>query len=257
MKKQFLAVTLLASLMTPCIQAEDAPPASGESQASDAPKKELQFVEESVGDVQLPGGGIEGLRVGSKIEFNEAWATEHSAPLRRPFEIIVPKHKPVFVAYHDKAEGRAELVNIQFATEDKKLVESVRLANINIPVEPPMEERLNILADLLMRDGVKMATANWPKSAPKQIYKTKIGKYDGVVVHGFMEDPERGSYFFKLAGILEEGQKEGLMAFAMIDPTLSEVKTPADLGSKGNALKVIHSIRFADDSGQSEESKAQ
>jgi len=31
------------------------------------------------------------------------------------------------------------------------------------------------------------------------------------------------------------------MAFAMIDPNLSEVTQPSELGSKGQAIKVIHS----------------
>ena len=249
MIKYWLAPLSIA-LLLPVSRGDEPGSATQESTPGSQPKKELKFVEENVGDMKLPGGEVKGLRVGKKIEFDQAWATEHQAPLDRPFEVIVPKGQRIFVSFHDKSKGRPELANIQFATEDKQLAENIRLTPINVPAEPPMDERLHILASLLMRDGVKMATAGWPKSAAKQIYKTKVGDYDAVVVHGFMQDPERGEYFFKLTGILQKGENEGLMAFAMIDPKLSDVKTPADLGSKGQALKVLHSIRFTEDSGE-------
>jgi len=227
---------------------EGSPSESPAAEPAKAEKtKEIPFVEEKVGDISAPGLKVEGLSVGKKLTFDADWAKEHGAPLARPFELTVPQGDSVFLAFHNKEEGRGELANIQFATEDKKLKENVRLTPLQVPTEPPTEQRIKILAHLLMTQGVPQATAGWEKGEAKSIYRTKVGDYDAVVIHGFVEDPKRGGYFFKLVGVIEEGKADGLMAFAMIDPTHSEVKQPSELGSKGQAIKVIHSIEFLDE----------
>jgi len=246
---RFLLLLTTTFLPVSSLIAEEAAPAESPSAqpVQSEKSKELPFVEEKVGDIKAPGLEVQGLRVGKKLTFDADWAKEHGAPLARPFELTVPQGDSVFLAFYNKEEGRGELANIQFATEDKKLKENVRITPLKLPTEPPAEQRLKMLAQLLISQGVPQATAGWEKGEAKSVYRTKVGDYDAVVVHGFLQDPKRGGYFFKLVGVIEEGKSDGLMAFAMIDPNHSEVESPGDLGSKGQALKVIHSIEFLDE----------
>ena len=89
-----------------------------------------------------------------------------------------------------------------------------------------------------------MAFAGWDKGSFEGIYATKIGgRYDAVTVQGWCSDPNKGYYYVRLCGILNPGQEAGVLAFVLIDPELTKI-APGELTSRGETLKIIHSIEF-------------
>jgi hypothetical protein len=148
-----------------------------------------------------------------------------------------------------KKTGAPELLKLTLPNADAtKAVEIVRFVNLTVPMGTK-EARDQIVADLLKKKVFPMVTNGYEQAKPLDLYTTKVGAYDAVSMHLEMTKPGSGEmYLVKAIAILHPTQPGCVMAVLMADNKLSEVKAVDDLQSKGFAMKVIHSLKFLDDS---------
>lgn len=207
----------------------------------------LKFKEETFGNYQNALVKIEGFVSGSSFTINEDFTTKYeNKPPSAPFKIIVPKSKNVLVIPGGKKSGIPEFVKVILATEDKKAVEIVRFTNLKTPKLASPEDRLKLCAYLIQTQALDGIGRGYENRKVHEIYATRIRKNDAVVFNAEMTEPNNSiRYFVKVIAIPDPESEGGLMAFSMSDATLSDVKDPADLGSKGFALQVLHSVEFA------------
>ncbi|MCB1279575.1 hypothetical protein [Prosthecobacter sp.] len=206
----------------------------------------LKFKEEKVGNYENALVKVEGLVVGSSFTIDSAFTTKYeNNPPSAPFKIIVPKSKNVLVIPGGKKSGLPEFVKVILASEDKKAVEIVRFTNLKTPKLANAEDRLKICAYLLQSQALDGIGKGYEKRKVHEVYATKIRGNDAVVFNAEMTEPKNSiRYFVKVIALPDPESEGGLMAFSMSDATLSDVKDPADLGSKGFALRVLHSVEF-------------
>lgn len=204
------------------------------------------FREEKVGSFKAPGVQAEGVFVGAPLTMDEAFARQHEQPpLQAPFRLTIPKVPHVYLMPGGKKNGSPEIVRVSLATEEKKAREILRFTTLTVPVEPGREQRLVICANLLQKQGLAMASRGYENATLLELYTTRVRNHDAVCLHAEMTRPGTGErYWVKLTGILQPGSPHGLLAFLMADKDLSEIKTLADLGTKGFGLKTIHSLEF-------------
>ena len=195
----------------------------------------LPFKQESV--VVLPG---------VVMAIDEAFAAqnENKAP-DAPFTIIVPTGKNLSFLPGGKKTGNPELVQLGTALPDKRSIELLRLAGLSVPILQDPADRLKLCAQMLKAQGQTMVTKDFKDLRFLDTYATKIGGYDAVCLHGLMTRVAgNDQYAVKLAGILHPTQKGGVLASLMADTKLSLIKKPEELGAKGIALTIIHSVKF-------------
>lgn len=207
----------------------------------------LEIREESVGDVDLPGLSIKGLSVGTKIKVDDAFAEKwENEPPSVPFEVIVPKNERILAIAGGKKTGTPELLRVTLADkEKKKALEIARFTHLSVERGDDPEARIQACAQLLQKQG--LAGVFRGKREPKvfEVYKTKVGKNDAVVIHGQAKEANSEEvYFIKLVGVLDPNSSGGVMAYLTAHSELSSVKSFEDFGSKGVGMRVLHSLQF-------------
>lgn len=208
----------------------------------------LPFKEESIANVTAPGAPPP--RPGVVVALDEAFAAQHEnqAP-NAPFTIVVPTGKGLSFLPGGKKTGNPELLRPVTVTPDKRGIETLCLASLNVPLQPDPADRLKVCAQLLKTQALPSTTKDYKDVRVVEAYATKIGGNDAVCVHAQMTKPGSGErYAVKLAGILHPKQTGAVLASLVADTKLSEIKRPEDLSSKGLGLAIIHSIKFADSS---------
>jgi hypothetical protein len=208
----------------------------------------LPFKKESIGDFSAPGIRVQGFYSGTPLTVDEAFTTLHeNTPPSAAFTVTVPKDKEIFFTPGGKKSGIPELAKLIVATPDKRAIEILRFANLTVPLQPDPADRLKLCAHLLQTQALAGASKGYEKVAFLEAYATKIGGNDAACVHAHMTSAKSGEHYaVKLVGILHPGQPGSVLAFLMADTALSDIKDPADLGSKGTGLAILHSLRFND-----------
>ena len=203
----------------------------------------IPFLEETPGNKKGAFYTIEGAIVGTPLTVDDSFAAEHGGPRPgAPFRIIVPKGQNRKMA---AGSGGGEILSIGYSAADGSAREILRLTGLTVPMRSP-EDRIQILADLLIKQGPGLAFTGWAKGKFEGIYVTRIGdRYDAVTMQGWCSDPEKGYYFVRLCGIINPIKDAGVLAYVLIDPKLTGIE-PGDLTSMGDSLKIIHSIKFVE-----------
>lgn len=224
------------------------------AQSPQAPAKQptpLPFKEEKVGHFQVGSATLEGAFIGTPITVDAAFTTKHeNGPPSAAFKVIVPKGEDVRFLPGGKKTGAPELMKLTLPNADAtKAVEIVRFVNLTVPMGA-REAREQIVANLLKEKVFPMVTQGYEQAKPLDLYATKVGAYDAVSMHLEMTKPGSGEvYLVKAIAILHPSQPGSVMAMLMADNKLSEIKTPADLQSKGFSMKIIHSLKFLEEAG--------
>lgn len=206
----------------------------------------LVFKEEAVGAVQGPGFKAEGIFMGTPLVLDEAYTAKHELPaLLAPFKVVVPKDNNLYFLPGGKKTGVPELARLSIATEDKKAVEILRFVTMTVPLQRTPEERLVVCANLLKSKALPQITSNYEQARQLDLYATRIRGNDAVCLVAEMVKPGSGeAYWVKTVGVMPAKSENGVMAFFMADKHLSEIKTQADLLTRGFSQKVIHSLEF-------------
>ncbi|WP_050029425.1 hypothetical protein [Verrucomicrobium sp. BvORR034] len=206
----------------------------------------LAFKEETVGVVRGPGFKAEGVFMGTPLVLDEAYAAKHDLPaLQAPFKVVVPKDNNLYFLPGGNKTGVPELARLSIATEDKKAVEILRFVTMTIPLQRTSEDRLVVCANLLATKAFPQITSNYEQARQLDLYVTRIRGNDAVCLVAEMVKPGSSeSYWVKAVGMMPANSENGVMAFFMADKQLSEIKTQADLLTKGFSQKVIHSLEF-------------
>jgi hypothetical protein len=209
----------------------------------------LPFKEEKVGNYQLGPAKVEGAFAGTPITVDEAFTTKHeNGPPSAAFTVIAPKGEDVRFLPGGKKTGAPELMKLTLPNADAtKAVEILRFVNLTVPMGSK-EARNQIVANLLKTKVFPMVTQGYEQAKTLDLYATKVGVYDAVSMHLEMTKPGSGEvYLVKSIAILHPTQPGSVMAMLMADNKLSEIKTAADLQSKGFSMKIIHSLKFLGD----------
>jgi hypothetical protein len=208
--------------------------------------EKLAFKEEAVGVVRGPGFKAEGVFMGTPLVLDESFTTRHELPgLLAPFKVVVPKDSNLYFLPGGKKTGVPELARLSIATEDKKAVEILRFVTMTVPLQRTTEDRLVVCANLLKTKALPQIASNYEQARQLDIYVTRIRGNDAVCLVAEMVKLGSGeSYWVKAVGVLPTNSENSVMAFFMADKHLSEIKTQADLLTKGFSQKVIHSLEF-------------
>ncbi|WP_075088742.1 hypothetical protein [Verrucomicrobium spinosum] len=234
----FLLVCLPLSFSQVCSQSDPAAEAG-------RPGK-LVFREETVGVVRGPGFKAEGVFMGTPLVLDEAYTAKHELPaLQTPFKVVVPKDNNLYFLPGGKKSGVPELARLSIATEDKTAVEILRFVTMTVPLQRTPEDRLVVCANLLRTKALPQITSNYEQARQLDVYATRVRGNDAVCLLAEMVKPGTGeAYWVKTVGVMPANSENGVMAFFMADKQLSEIKTQADLLTKGFSQKVIHSLEF-------------
>ncbi|MFT5109105.1 MAG: hypothetical protein ACI9UA_004752 [Pseudoalteromonas tetraodonis] len=201
----------------------------------------------SIGKIEVGRFKVSGFTIGKRIAIDADYGKQHQFPVAAPYNFIIPKRKNIFVLHPPKS-GQAS-IKLNFATEDKQLVENLQFVNMRIPVEAP-EKRIAMTADLIIKKSLPTAFRGFAQSKHLETYQHKIGKCDAVTVHGEISDPKKGRYYVKLTGIINPESIDSVLAFSMINQAQSDIDTLDKLRSEGLANKVIHSLKFQNEPKQ-------
>lgn len=231
--------------LSPGVHAQDTPVVDI-GKPSTADSHPLPFKPENVGNVQGPGFKAEGVFIGTPLQIDADFAAQHGIPpLNAPFKVTVPKDKNLFFLPGGKKTGTPELARLTLATEDKKAVEILRFVTLTVPLQPTLQERLVVCANLLKSKALPQIVKGYEQAQLLDLYTTKVHGHDAVCLLAEMIKPGTGeAYWVKTTGILPGESEHGIMAFLMADKKLSVIKSPQDLTSKGFGLRVIHSLEF-------------
>jgi hypothetical protein len=205
---------------------------------------DIPFLEERPGEKEGRFYTLEGAVIGDPITIDAAFAEiyQTQVPLS-PFSIIVPRDQNRRMS---AGGAGGQYASIGYFSDDGAAREIVRLTSLTIPEGEP-SARLAVLIDLMLQEGPKLAFSGWEQGQFEGIFKTRIGgRYDAVTMQGWCSDPGKGYYFARLCGVLNPEGREGILAFVLIDPDLMGIE-PSELISKGETLKIIHSIEFLAD----------
>lgn len=146
-----------------------------------------------------------------------------------------------------RAEGRTvtggggQILTIGYL-QDGRAVEIIRFTTLTVPMVDP-DERVRILADLLLREGPNMTFSSWDEGSFEGIYRTSIGTNHAVVLQGWVRSAKEGQYWVRLYGILNPNSETGILVFVLVDPELTGI-SPEQLTSQGVNLSIIHSLQF-------------
>jgi hypothetical protein len=195
------------------------------------------------GKLEVVPFNIQGLVVGTKLKFDQKYMEKYKVEVLAPFEFIAPKTKDVkvFAAWPPKTGGG--YVKLSFAGPDKKLIENLQFVKMTIPMAD-LEKRAAITAEILAKQGMPTAFKGFKDPKYLGARQTKFKKYDGVEVAGTYVDPTIGPMIVWMVGILNPDSVNCIVAIANFNPSLSEVKSPADLGKTGIAAKAISTFKY-------------
>lgn len=159
--------------------------------------------------------------------------------------LIVPKSDGIRTTPGGKVSGEPGLILFDFADETlTHLAERLRLYSLAIP-ETASNQKGAWAATALKDTLVPFVTKDYVDIEQFDFYRTKIGEADAVSAHLGMRDPQTNEYrFFWLTVLLDPRTVSGVFAVHMADRTASPVKSPDDIGLKGNAVPVLRSLTF-------------
>ena len=181
---------------------------------------------------------VEGLVIGKTLTIDKAFGEQHGIPVPTPFSVVVPlsptKEYEVFADPAPKP-GKA-WIKISFATSDRQLIENVQFVNMTVPmgeVEPRLRAAARALVDEGLPDMFK-GKANPGRDAVRVI---KIGDYDAVEVIAHYDDPEVGTMYGRMVGILNPDGPDSVVAIANVVLSRVPVKTADDFArTRGGVL---------------------
>ncbi len=171
---------------------------------------------------------IEGLVIGDTYSIDAEFGERNGISVPVPFKILTPREDGVEVILEPPSEGSGEILKVNFVSEDRQLIENMRLVNMRLPLGP-QEERLTILARLLANSGFSQAVAGYEQSEFIGVRETKIGDYDGVEAIGKYIDPDLGLMYARLVGIPNPDRPESIFAVANIVASRFDFESLDDL----------------------------
>ncbi len=207
----------------------------------------LPFKKETIGDHSVAGGlvKVEGLKVGTLFKVDAAFAKKLGAPNPppAPFNVTVPlKYKKSVVI--NGAPNIPEIAVFAITDEKKEIIESVHYTTFRRTKNEGIVEKLPFFAALV---EVQLAIPAVKPKGGRAIdrYRTKIGGLDAAVVLTEIKRPDGSSFFQKFITLPQPEAEQGLIVVTKVDTSKSpDIKTPADLASKGFAAQVLHSTGF-------------
>ena len=181
--------------------------------------------------------------LGHKISIDAGFAETHQVSIQAPFEFYVPNRKGVEVFAAFPPETGEELVNLSFATADKKLIENLRLVGMTVPLSSE-EERLDMVAKLLEEDVLPKLMNDLANPRFLGLRRTTLKGLEVVEAAARFDHPTRGPMYLWLVGILNPRGENSVLALSQIVPNLSEVHCYDDLGRKGMAAQALGTFKF-------------
>jgi hypothetical protein len=231
---------LLLALVLPCL-----------SQAQD--QTTIPFKEENVGNHTASGVlgkvTVEGAFSGVAITVDEAFTAKHeNKPPSAPFKVIASKDLGLRVLAGGKKTGVPELLRLTLPDAGgTKAAEILRFGQLYMK-QSTAAERMQEAVQVLRKGAFPMFTQGFEKARELEIYRTKVGSYEAVVMHIEMTKPVSGEEYLVKAVVIPHPSKDGgVVGFLMADKALSEVKTLEDLSSKGVGLRMLHSLKFIEE----------
>ena len=210
------------------------------------------FAQESSAQQPAPpfkeeGFNIKTIYIGAQLMVDREFTTTHqNGPPSAEFRFIVPAGFDIRVLAGGKKSGASELVKLTVVSKDgKQAAEILRFVNFNISAGPAAA-RLGKAAEVLRANALPMITAGYENAKVLDLYATRIAGYDAVSMHVEMTKPGSGEVYLVKAAIILHPRANGVMAFLMADNNLSDIKTPDDLHTKGEGVRMIQSLRFID-----------
>ena len=171
---------------------------------------------------------IEGLVVGDTYSIDANFGERNGISVPVPFKFLAPREDGIEVILEPPSEGSGELIKVNFVTEDRQLIENMRLVNMRLPLGP-RDERLTILARLLANNGFNQAVAGFEESEFIGVRETKIGDYEAVEAIGKYVDPDLGLMYVRLVGIPNPDRPESIFAIANIVASRVDLENLDDL----------------------------
>ncbi len=211
------------------------------------PDPVLAFKKEAVGDHSLAGGlvKVEGLKMGRLFKVDASFAKKLGAPNPppAPFKVTVPmKYKKSVVI--NGAPNIPEIAVFAITDDSKKIIESVHYTTFK------HKKVANILSELPFFEALVEVQMAIPAVKPKggqaiDRYRTKINGMDAAVLITGIKNPDGSIFFQKFIALPKPDSEQGVIIIIKVDTSKSpDVKTLADLATKGFAAQVLHSTEF-------------
>ncbi len=207
----------------------------------------LAFKKESVGDHNVAGGlvKVEGFTMGKRFKVDAVFAKKLGAPNPppAPFEITIPqKHRKAVVI--NGAPNVPEIAVFAITDESKKIIESVHYTTFN---HKKVEDIVGLLPFFEALIEIQMVI---PLVKPKggqaiDRYRTRINGMDAAVIITGIKNPDGSIFFQKFIALPKPDSEQGVIIIVKVQTGKSQdVKTLADLATKGFAAQVLHSTKF-------------
>lgn len=196
----------------------------------------LQFITPTIaattsvqGTVEFKPFSVEGFTVGIDFRVDANYADANKISVPAPFSTLIPKSEDFrTLVVHAPKPGNA-FTKFNFVSPDRKtLLENLQFVPMTLPLIE-VEKRLQIAANIIGKDGVRMATAGKQGAKQDVLRKTKIGIYDAVEVIGSYSDPGLGRMFYRMVAILNPASPNCVMALANVVEKAVKVPTLNDM----------------------------
>ncbi len=180
------------------------------------------------GSVKFNLLSIEGLVIGKTLRVDDDYGAEHGIEVPRPFSILVPTADDVLELADFAPEGPGgPYVKINFATEDRQLIENIQFVGMVIPMDAP-ETRMEKLAGLMANNVFDSVTGNSPRRVRDLVRQVEISGLPAVEVIGRYEEPELGLMFLRIVGIPDPDGPHGVFSVANVVAARQELPAPDD-----------------------------
>lgn len=187
---------------------------------------------------------IEGLVIGTTLIIDDRFGKKYGVEIKSPFEILVPTAPEVLELMDPAPKPGEAYLKINFATEDKQLIENIQFVPMTIPMGPE-DQRLQVAGKLLANNVFTRAVANAKSSKRINVRKVDINGYAAVEVVGMWESDDSGTMYIRIVGIPNPNGPESVFTVANIVAARQEVPTPDDLPRtrSGTTLRNFKYIR--------------
>jgi hypothetical protein len=185
---------------------------------------------------------VKNMVVGSTIKVDAAFAEKHDMDVPAPFSVIIPTSEDFFTAARFGPRGDA-YIKISFATNDKQLIDNMRLVTMTFPLVET-EARLKLIAKLLGEQAFAMAVRGYDNPQRKGMRKLKIGRYDAVEVIGTYSDPRLGPMYVRLVGIPNPNSRFSVYTVSNIVARRTKVESADDLTSKTRSGRSLTTFQY-------------
>ncbi len=193
--------------------------------------------------IEVNALSIEGASLQKIITVDQQFAQKYGRPVPAPFQFGLPVSDALHTFIQPPVPDDVTLLKISFATPEKALIENIRFIPMTIP-KAELPERVKITAQLLAQKAFPMAVEGYRNAERLGVVQATIGDYNAVVVVGQYHDPQLGSMFVRLAGVLHPDSEHCMLMIANFVPKHSEGKAPDQLHKQGITFRVIESLRY-------------